>query len=91
MSKTAVFLLCVWNASVFALYGLDKLYARRRQYRIPERALIGCAFLLGSAGAALGMLVFRHKTRHVRFRLLVMLALVLHLLLALIAHRWGIV
>lgn len=75
------FLLAV-NGLAFALFGVDKRRARRRQRRVPERTLFLCALLGGCPGAILGMRVFRHKTLHKRFALglpailLVQLALV---------------
>lgn len=51
----------------FVLMGLDKKRAIRRQWRIPEAHLLGVALLGGAGGVALGMLVFRHKIRDIRF------------------------
>ncbi|MGN1097996.1 MAG: DUF1294 domain-containing protein [Clostridia bacterium] len=65
----------IWNLIVFLLYGLDKLKAKRGARRIPERVLLGCAFLMGGAGAGIGMLTFRHKTQKVKFTVLVPLAI----------------
>lgn len=48
----------------FALYGADKHRARRGAWRIPEKVLLGFSFFGGAAGSLLGMLAFRHKTRH---------------------------
>ena len=64
------FLLCylaVANAAGFAAMGMDKLLARRGARRIPERRLLSIAISGGAAGAMLGMLLFRHKTRHRKF------------------------
>ncbi len=70
--KTVIWLAyVVWNAAVFALYGADKRKARNDAWRIPERTLLLTAFLFGGAGAFLGMLVFRHKTKHTAFTVLV--------------------
>lgn len=51
----------------FWLYGLDKLLAKLRARRIPERVLLLAAAAGGAPGALLGMLVFRHKIRKARF------------------------
>lgn len=74
----AVFIV-VWNIAVFALYAIDKRRAKLGARRIAEKTLLACTFLLGAPGAALGMAVTRHKTRHLKFRILVPLALVLQL------------
>ena len=56
------------NLLGFALFGLDKRKARRGEWRIPERRLFLAAVLGGSLGAWIGMYVFRHKTKHWKFR-----------------------
>ncbi|MDL2294293.1 DUF1294 domain-containing protein [Ruminococcaceae bacterium OttesenSCG-928-D13] len=76
---TAAALIAAWNIVVFALYAIDKRRAQKGARRISEKTLLICTFLLGAPGAALGMAVARHKTRHLKFRILVPLALVLQL------------
>lgn len=67
------------NLVTFALYGIDKKRARRSQWRISEKTLLLTALAGGSAGALLGMLIFHHKTKHWKFRILVPLFLILHI------------
>ncbi len=62
----------------FLLFGIDKGRARRGEWRIPERILLGSALLGGGLGALLGMRVFRHKTKHLKFLLGVPLSIVLN-------------
>jgi len=84
-------IIALWNIITFALYGADKLKARRKEWRISEATLILCAFLMGGAGALLGMLVFRHKTKHLKFKLLVPIAFILNIvIMALILHNFEI-
>ena len=59
------------NLIGFFLYGLDKAKAKRKGGRIPERTLLWVARLGGGAGCWLGMALFRHKTKHIRFKILV--------------------
>ena len=61
----------IYNIGIFTLYGVDKRRARRGEWRIKERTLLLAAALFGAPGALLGMLLFRHKTRHSLFRILV--------------------
>ncbi len=68
------------NLVTFLLYGSDKSKARRHRYRISEFRLILPAFLGGGLGAFLGMRVFRHKTLHRKFQILIPIALVWSLL-----------
>ena len=59
--------LLVINILAFVCYGLDKLKAKRNARRISERALLLLALVGGGVGAWLGMLVWRHKTKHAMF------------------------
>ena len=59
------------NLVGFFLYGLDKAKAKRKGGRIPERTLLWVARLGGGAGCWLGMVLFRHKTKHIRFKIFV--------------------
>ena len=61
----------VINLLTFLLYGLDKYKAIRREWRIPERALLLMAFVGGAFGALSAMRIFRHKTRKGRFKLMI--------------------
>ena len=80
--KESVRLLLIWlgaaSALTFALFGWDKLMAKARRRRVPEAALLGCALLGGSAGAALGMALFHHKIRKPPFPWFVPLCLLGH-------------
>ena len=66
-------MLCVYavviNIVLFAVMGLDKYKARNGLWRIPEKTLFGLAIAGGSIGGILGMQLFRHKTRHLSFKL----------------------
>lgn len=52
------------NLVTFTVYGVDKAKARRGAWRVPEKTLFLLPLLGGSVGALMGMLVFRHKTKH---------------------------
>ncbi len=60
--------LAAMNVAAFAAYGSDKYRSMHGQWRIRERTLLLLALLGGSAGAWLGMQVFRHKTQHLKFK-----------------------
>lgn len=87
--KWVLSILAAVNLLAFALYGVDKVKAKKGAWRIPEATLLLVAFLGGSVGALLGMEVFRHKTRHLKFRILVPLFLILHIALAVYMVKRG--
>jgi len=62
-----IVILVVWNIVTFAMYGIDKLKAKRNKHRISEKTLILVAAIMGALGALVGMGVFRHKTEHAKF------------------------
>ena len=59
------------NLLGFVLYGVDKAKSKGRSRRIPERVLLWVARLGGGVGCWMGMMLFRHKTKHDRFMALV--------------------
>ena len=61
--------LALINLVLFVVMGADKLRAKRHRRRVPEKTLLALAVLGGGVGGMLGMLVFRHKTRHAKFYL----------------------
>ena len=87
--KWILLLLAAVNLLAFVLYGVDKLKAKKGAWRIPEATLLLVAFLGGSVGALLGMEVFRHKTKHAKFRVLVPLFLILHIAMAVYIVKRG--
>lgn len=68
-----ILILCIYlivlNLIGFLLMGIDKHKAVQHKWRIPEKTLFLTAALGGSIGSILGMSVFRHKTKHLSFRL----------------------
>lgn len=71
----------IMSIAAFILFAVDKVRAIRGRWRITEKALLLVAFLGGGPGALLGMLAFRHKTRHLQFKLLIPAAIILQLIL----------
>jgi uncharacterized membrane protein YsdA (DUF1294 family) len=68
------------NIMGFALMGSDKRRAKKGAFRIPEATLFSVAIIGGSIGSILGMLIFRHKTKHWYFKFGLPAILVLQLL-----------
>lgn len=57
------------NIITFIVYGIDKLKAKKGWWRISEVTLLMLAAIGGSIGAWGGMMLFRHKTKHWKFKL----------------------
>lgn len=80
MDALHAYLLLV-NALAFLLMLTDKVRAKKNLWRIPEVTLLTAAALGGSMGAVIGMHLFRHKTRKLKFSLGLPLLLILHILI----------
>ena len=81
MNFILIYLLII-NATGFLVMTIDKLYARKNMWRIPERTLLGVAIIGGSIGVWAGMYTVRHKTKHMKFVIGVPLILVCQIGLA---------
>lgn len=68
MTAAIMMALTAINLLSFALMGIDKARARAGRWRIRERTLLLVAACFGALGGTVGMYLFRHKTRHGRFR-----------------------
>ena len=53
----------------FVSYGVDKNRAQRNAWRISEKFLLLTAILGGAIGGFIGMKTFRHKTKHLLFKI----------------------
>ena len=74
--KYSIVYLIIINVIAFFAYGIDKIKAKKDRWRTPESVLLLLAFMGGAAGALAGMLLFRHKTQHKKFTILVPMMLV---------------
>ncbi|NLT12532.1 MAG: DUF1294 domain-containing protein [Clostridiaceae bacterium] len=71
-------LICVIS---FSLFRYDKYAAVSRHLRISENVLFCISLMGGALGSYLAMYIFRHKTRHLSFRVGIPILIILHLLL----------
>ena len=83
-APTLLVFLVIVNIISLMLFGVDKLKSKVGGWRIPELRLLLVA-LFGPFGAYAGMLLFKHKTRKVKF-LLVPIFLFIHLYLIVHFH-----
>ncbi|ATW25701.1 DUF1294 domain-containing protein [Candidatus Formimonas warabiya] len=69
------------NAMGFMMMGWDKRQARRKQWRISERALLFTGLAGGAIGTASGMALFHHKTKRWYFKAVFSFAILAHLVI----------
>ncbi|MFD1030425.1 DUF1294 domain-containing protein [Metaplanococcus flavidus] len=61
--------LAILSIMAVAMMKIDKRQAQQRGQRIPEKNLWRVALFGGGIGAYIGMMAFRHKTKHTNFRI----------------------
>ena len=76
--KILEYYLIIINIFTLIVYGLDKGRARSKKWRISEKTLLLLSLAGGSAGALAAMLLFRHKTRKLKFVVGVQVMFVIH-------------
>lgn len=57
----------IWNLLTFWIMASDKIRAKRGGRRIPESTLFTLALLMGAVGIFGAMIIFRHKTKKLKF------------------------
>ena len=69
---------------VINLYGIFLMYSDKKKsikgkWRVPESKLFFIAFIFGGLGILSGMYLFRHKTKHMKFVVLIPLICLIQL------------
>ena len=82
--KTLILYLVVINIVTFFLFGIDKRRAIKNKWRISEAMLLISSLIGGVIGGLFGMSVFHHKTKKIKFRILMPLILILHIFLVIV-------
>ena len=67
--KKIYMLLIIINLCSLIMMKVDKSRARNKQWRIPEMNIWLISLLGGSVGTYIGMKLFRHKTKHLSFKI----------------------
>lgn len=75
-----VIYILIINLFAIFLMKYDKVKAINNQYRINEKTLFLIALILGGVGIYIGMYLFRHKTKHVKFTVGIPLIIILNIL-----------
>lgn len=84
-----VIYLIVMNAAAFLVMLADKNRAKKKLWRVPEAVLFILALLGGSLGIWAGMYLGRHKTRHIKFVIVIPLILVLQIVIGMFFMKLG--
>ena len=69
MNLLPVIFIILVSIIAFVAMGVDKRKAKQHKHRISEKTLWILALVGGSIGSYLGMIFFRHKTKHLNFRI----------------------
>ena len=78
--------LAIVNALSFLLMLIDKVKAKKKLWRIPERTLLGLCAIGGSLGGLVGMKLVRHKTLHPQFAIGIPVMLAVQIILLVVAY-----
>lgn len=81
MSISIIHYYIIMNVIAFLAMGYDKNMAKAKKRRVSERNLLSFAILGGGLGEYLGMAIFHHKTKHLKFKTIVPISIVAHVLL----------
>lgn len=81
MLKIFLSYLFIINICGFLIMLIDKQRAIHKEWRIPEKTLIGVSLFGGAVGMLLGMSSFKHKTKHKKFTIGVPFILLMHIFL----------
>lgn len=87
MNKAFILYLIIINITSFILMFIDKEKAKKHKFRIPEKTLFLFSILGGSIGSILGMYIFRHKTKHLKFKLGLPLILLIQIILLILLTK----
>ena len=61
----------LFNLLAFVIFGYDKRSAKLGRWRVPESLFFLWSFLGAAFGVLVGMKLFRHKTKHRNFQILI--------------------
>ena len=81
----------ILNLFVAVFYLVDKIKAIGRRWLIPEKMLLLPAVFGGAFGGLVGMLVFRHKTRHSNFWAISGIFAAIHLVILYLLTKNGLI
>ncbi len=84
LTKIIIYYIVLINIGNFVLFAIDKHLAIKNRERIPESTLILLSAMGGALGGLCSMYIFKHKTKHAKFYILLPLFLILHIIVAIL-------
>ncbi|MGO1581107.1 MAG: DUF1294 domain-containing protein [Peptoniphilaceae bacterium] len=81
LDKYLITLLLLLNAISFLLYFIDKKRAIKGKSRISEKNLIISSLFLSALGSFMAMILFKHKTKKLKFKILIPLLMIIQIFL----------
>lgn len=73
--------LVIINIISFLIYGLDKFFSIKKMFRISEFILLSFGLIGGVIGSFLGIKIFHHKTRKIKFKIYLTIYFVLWIII----------
>ncbi|WP_455067931.1 DUF1294 domain-containing protein [Parvimonas micra] len=86
--KLLISIIFIMNLISFTIFYIDKRKAIEGKNRISGNSLLLSALLLGSIGAFLSMQIFRHKTKKLKFKVLVPIFFVVKVLILYYLYKY---
>lgn len=81
LNEIFILYICILCILSIFLTVYDKGNAKKARRRVSEKVLLLCAAFGGAAVMYITMLLIRHKTKHVKFMVLLPLMIVIHIVL----------
>lgn len=69
------------NILTFVMFFIDKRAAKKNLWRKKESLLMGMILVGGVVGGFLGIFLLRHKSRKLKFKFVLVLSIILHILI----------
>lgn len=69
------------NILTFVMFFIDKRAAKKNLWRKKESLLMGMILAGGVVGGFLGIFLLRHKSRKLKFKFVLVLSIILHILI----------
>lgn len=79
MKKFLLMAYVIMNLFMFYIMYKDKKLSKTHKWRISEKTLILGALAFGGLGMFIGMKVFHHKTKHMKFKIVAPLASIIQI------------